>query len=137
MNVRELFSQVWRSLAANKLRSFLTMFGIAWGIVSIILMMAAVEGLNVGQRQAAATLGKDIMIIMGGTTSRQAGGERAGRRVWLDRADADIIREQCPSAALVTAEEGIGNTLARSRYNNGRFLVTGALPLFAGIRTLQ
>src|SRR5512140_2688239 len=102
MNVRELFSQVWRSLAANKLRSFLTMFGIAWGIVSIILMMAAVEGLKVGQQQAAETLGKDIMIVFGGTTSRQAGGERAGRRTSLDRADADMICGQCGSLALVT-----------------------------------
>jgi len=136
MQVRELFSQVWRSLTANKLRSFLTMFGIAWGIVSIILMMAAVEGLKVGQKQVAETLGKDIMIVWGGVTSQQAGGERAGRRVWLQASDADLLREQCPSLAVVTPEEGWGSVLARSAHNSGRFWVTGGLPVYADIRSL-
>jgi len=136
MPTRELFAQVWRGLTANKLRSFLTMFGIAWGIVSIILMMAAVEGLRQGQRQAAETLGKDIMIVSGGITSRQAGGERAGRRIFLDQTDADMIRDQCPSTALVTPEEGM-NRLVASEHNSGRFLVTGGLPFFAKIRTLE
>ncbi len=136
MLVRELFSQTWRSLTANKLRSFLTMFGIAWGIVSIILMMAAVEGLKVGQKQAVETLGKDIMIILGGVTSQQAGGERAGRRIWLHASDAELLREQCPSLALVTPEQGQGNVLVRSSFNSGRFTVTGGLPFFAGIRSL-
>lgn len=136
MQARELFSQTWRSLAANKLRSFLTMFGIAWGIVSIILMMAAVEGLRVGQRRAAETLGKDIMIVFGGVTSQQAGGERAGRRVWLNASDADLLREQCPSLSLVTPEQGLSNVLIRSPFNSGRFRVTGGLPFFAEIRSL-
>jgi putative ABC transport system permease protein len=136
MRVGELFAQVWRGLTANKLRSFLTMFGIAWGIVSIVLMMAAVEGLKVGQKQAAETLGKDIMIVMGGITSRQAGGERAGRRIFLEQSDADLIRGQCGSVALVTPEEGLSR-LVRSDYNSGRFLVTGGLPFFAQIRSLE
>jgi len=136
MTVRELFAQVWRSLMANKLRSFLTMFGIAWGIVSIILMMAAVEGMKVGQKQVADTLGKDIMIIWGGVTSRQAGGERAGRRIFLLDSDGDLLRQQCPSLAVVTPEEGWGNVLVRSPHNSGRFLVTGALPPYADIRSL-
>ncbi len=136
MTVGELFSQCWRSLAANKLRSFLTMFGIAWGIVSIMLMMAAVEGLKVGQKQVAETLGKDIMIVFGGVTSQQAGGTRAGRRIWIDRADAQLLREQCPSLAVVTPEEGFSGVLARSPHNSGQFRVTGALPVFTDIRSL-
>jgi putative ABC transport system permease protein len=137
MTVRELFAQVWRSLTANKLRSFLTMFGIAWGIVSIILMMAAVEGLKVGQKRTAETLGKDIMIVWGGVTSQQAGGERAGRRIWLLDSDADLLRETCPSLAFVTPEEGWGNVLVRSNHNSGRFTVTGALPIYGWIRSLN
>ena len=137
MSARILISECWRGLTANKVRSFLTMFGIAWGILSIILMMAAVEGLKVGQKKATETLGKDIMIIFGGTTSLQAGGERAGRRIWLTAEDAWILRDQCPSLALVTPEQGLGNVLARSEHNSGRFLVTGGLPFFADIRSLD
>ena len=49
------------ALRSNKLRTFLTMFGIAWGIVSITLMVAAGEGLRAGQRAQMETFGKDIM----------------------------------------------------------------------------
>lgn len=135
MTPRELIAQTWRSLTANKLRSFLTMFGIAWGIVSIILMMAAVEGLRVGNKRATESLGKDIMIIRGGTTSQQAGGERAGRRIRLEAADANLLREQCPSLSLVTPEQGLGAAV-RSRFNSGRFQVTSGLPFFKDIRSL-
>ena len=72
MQFRELFSQTFRSLLANKLRSFLTMFGIAWGILSIMLMIAAGEGLRAGQENAQRTLGRDIMILFPGRTSLQA-----------------------------------------------------------------
>ena len=53
------------------------MFGIAWGIISITLMVAAGEGLRVGQQKAAEGLGKDLMICFAGRTSQQAGGVRA------------------------------------------------------------
>src|SRR5579864_6540126 len=79
MVLRDLIGDVFRTLWAHKLRTFLTMFGIAWGIVSIVLMVAAGEGLRVGQAKVAETLGKDVMIVFHGRTSLQAGGQRAGR----------------------------------------------------------
>jgi len=69
-----ILGQTYRTLAANKLRSFLTMFGIAWGILSLILMSAIGEGFRVGQRESLKTLGKDIMIVWGGRTSIQSKG---------------------------------------------------------------
>ena len=61
------------------------MFGIAWGIVSIVLMVAAGEGLRKGQEEQARNLGKDVMIVFHGRTSLQAGGTHAGRVVhWED-----------------------------------------------------
>jgi hypothetical protein len=57
------------------------MFGIAWGIVSIVLMVAAGEGLRVGQAKVSQNFGRDVMIIFAGRTSMQAGGVAAGRRV--------------------------------------------------------
>jgi putative ABC transport system permease protein len=73
LQVKELFYDTLRTLWAHKLRTFLTMFGISWGIISIILMVAAGEGLRVGQRRAAETMGKDIMIVFGGRTHLVAG----------------------------------------------------------------
>src|SRR5437660_12894567 len=78
MVLRDLIGDVLRTLWAHKLRTFLTMFGIAWGIVSIVLMVAAGEGLRKGQDDQARNLGKDILIVFHGRTSLQAGGARAG-----------------------------------------------------------
>ena len=92
MVLRDLIGDVLRTLWAHKLRTFLTMFGIAWGIVSIVLMVAAGEGLRKGQEEQAKTLGKDILIVFHGRTSLQVGGARAGRQVHWD--DADVLAVQ-------------------------------------------
>jgi len=59
MVLKDLLLDTVATLWKNKLRTFLTMFGIAWGIISIILMVAAGEGLRVGQARVAANFGKD------------------------------------------------------------------------------
>ena len=59
----------------------LTMFGIAWGIISITVMVAAGEGLGEGIQANQETFGKDVMIVFSGRTSMQAGGTRSGRAV--------------------------------------------------------
>ena len=89
MVLRDLIGDVLRTLWAHKLRTFLTMFGIAWGIVSIVLMVAAGEGLRKGQQIQARNLGKDVMIVFHGRTSLHAGGQRAGRAVHWE--DADLV----------------------------------------------
>ena len=132
----ELFLETFRALAANKMRSFLTMFGIAWGILSIMLMVAAGEGLREGQAAAQRTLGKDIMIVMPGRTSLQAGGTRAGRRIFFTLPDVDTLRRDCPDIGQITPELGRSGVLVRSNYNSGSFRVTGAWPLFQDIRSL-
>ena len=77
----ELLRQTWSNLAANKLRSFLTMFGIMWGVISIVLLSAVGEGFQRGNQHVLEELGKNIVIIRNGRTSMQAGGARAGRLV--------------------------------------------------------
>ena len=92
MVLRDLVGDVLSTLWAHKLRTFLTMFGIAWGIVSIVLMVAAGEGLRQGQEVQARNLGKDILIVFHGRTSMQVGGARAGREVHWE--DADVVAVQ-------------------------------------------
>jgi len=136
MTFRDLVSDTLRTLSANKLRTFLTMFGIAWGIVSITLMVAAGEGLRVGQAQVAEQFGKDIMIVFAGRTSLQAGGARAGRRVQWEAEDWKSVLEQSPSCQYVMPELGQGGTPVRSSYNSASLLVTGSLPPFAEVRSI-
>src|SRR5438270_13784080 len=96
MVLKDLIGDVVRTLWSHKLRTFLTMFGIAWGIVSIVLMVAAGEGLRKGQEEQARNLGKDIMIVFHGRTSMQVGGARAGREVrWVNN-DVSYLQENAP-----------------------------------------
>ena len=83
------------SLLRNKLRSFLTMAGIAWGITSIVLIVAMGDGFKEGQRNNMKCLGENIVILFGGRTELQAGGERAGRRIRLNYSDVENIRREC------------------------------------------
>src|SRR4029450_9180352 len=92
--MRDIFVQVLQTLRANKLRSFLTMFGILWGVISVVILSATGEGFRQGNEHGLKELGKNIGIVWGGRTSTQAGGERAGRRIALTADDARILREQ-------------------------------------------
>jgi putative ABC transport system permease protein len=135
MAFRDLLSDTLRTLWAHKLRTFLTMFGIAWGIVSITLMVAAGEGLRVGQKKVADNFGRDIMIVHSGRTSMQAGGTRAGRAVRWTATDHIAVLEQAPACRYILPELGT-ETAVTSAYNSASLLVTGSLAAFAEVRTI-
>jgi putative ABC transport system permease protein len=137
MGFGEYLRDTLRTLRAHKLRTFLTMFGIAWGIISITLMVAAGEGLRVGQRRAAETFGKDLMIVFAGRTSLQAGGLRAGRRVQWHDTDHVFLKQESPDCEHIMPELGQGGIPVKSRYNSASLRVTGSFPEFAYIRSLD
>jgi putative ABC transport system permease protein len=136
MTFKDLLRGTLQTLSTHKLRTALTMFGIAWGIVSITLMVAAGEGLRVGQARVAEQFAKDVLIIHAGRTSLQAGGVRAGRRLFWSSTDHLRIAAESPDCRYVMPELGQGSVSVRSAYNSGALLVTGALPPFADIRSI-
>src|SRR5260370_4119845 len=87
MTFSEIFRQAFATFKAHKMRTFLTMFGIIWGIASVILLVGLGRGFTVDQKKHMETLGKDLVIVWGGRTSAQAGGLAAGREISL-RIDA-------------------------------------------------
>ena len=78
MVFRDLISDVFTTLWSNKVRTVLTMFGIAWGVVSIVLMVAAGEGLRAGQQKQAQSFrpGPDDRL----RRTHQHAGRRDARR---------------------------------------------------------
>jgi putative ABC transport system permease protein len=132
----ELLAQTLRNVWAHKLRSALTMFGIAWGIASIIFMMAIGDGFKTGYRQSLYALGTDIAILWGGRTSRQAGDQRAGRRIQLTAEDVEAIRQECYLVRHVTPELDRYLKVA-SPHNAGRFSVHGIAPIYQEIRSMN
>jgi putative ABC transport system permease protein len=128
--LRQTGANVWR----HKLRSFLTMFGIAWGIASLVLMSALCDGFRQGQRKNMRQLGDDIVMVWGGRTERQAGGQRAGRWIGIYQRDVEVIREQCPLVQVVAGEvkrEGF----VSSEFNSGRFLTLGVTAEYLRLRS--
>ena len=137
MTVRDLLFDVLRTLWNHKLRAFLTMFGIAWGIVSIVLMVAAGEGLRKGQAEQARNLGKDVMIVFHGRTSLQAGGIHAGRPIHWEDPDVAVVQAESPDCEYAIPELEQNTVRVHSNFNNAALTVTGSYPPFAYIRSLD
>jgi len=133
--LRELLAQVVSSLLRNKLRSFLTMAGIAWGIASIVLIVAMGDGFKLGQRNNTKQLGESIVLLFPGRTEKQAGGQRAGRRIRFNYDDIRDIRTECFLVNRVIGELQNGAKVS-SPYNSGSFTVNGVEPAYSRIRTI-
>src|SRR5438552_405505 len=111
------------------------MFGIAWGIISITVMVAAGEGLGVGIQKNQETFGKDVMIVFAGRTSMQAGGTRSGRRVRWGEDDYVQVVKEAPACKYVMPELG-NDVQVHSLFNSGTISTVGSLPPFTEIRSI-
>jgi putative ABC transport system permease protein len=133
--LKELLGHVFSSLLRNKLRSFLTMAGIAWGVASIVLIVAMGDGFREGQRDNMRQLGENIVLVFGGRTEKQAGGWRAGRRIRLDYDDVRDIRVECFRVSKVIGE--LQNSVRTvSPFNSGTFGAMGVESMYAKIRSI-
>ena len=135
MTFRDLLRDTIATLWAHKRRTLLTMFGIAWGIIAITLMVAAGEGLGRGIEKQQENFGKDVMIVFAGRTSMQAGGTRSGRVVHWMEDDYMKVAEEAPSCKYVLPELG-NNVKVHSAFNSGDIDTVGSLPAFTEIRSI-
>jgi putative ABC transport system permease protein len=100
----EIFREAWAALGRNPLRSLLTMSGIAWGIVAVSLLLSYGAGFRGVLMYTFEVFGKGAVVCWPGTTSEQAGGERAGKLVHFEQEDADWVKAQSPLVKRVTLE---------------------------------
>jgi putative ABC transport system permease protein len=92
--ILDIFGQTLRTLWGHKLRSFLTMFGIAWGVFSLLLLVGLGEGFRSGNKRQFDTLGENVMFIWSGRAPMMQGSFTALRQYYLtDRDYEDILRE--------------------------------------------
>src|SRR5580700_11130229 len=100
----EIFREAWAALGRNPLRSLLTMMGISWGIVAVTLLLSYGSGFRGVLMYTFEVFGKGAVVCWPGTTSEQAGGERAGKAVRFEQEDADWVLAQSPLIKRVTRE---------------------------------
>lgn len=136
MPIREILKQTLSALWETKLRSFLTMFGIIWGITSVILLVGLGIGFNADQKEHLHSLGTDIAILFGGKTGMQAGGYAAGRDVILTIGDAIAIQQQASLVKTVSPE--LRRSVSEvSQWNAANRPIRGVWPEYQRFRSLN
>lgn len=130
----DIFGQVFRAIWANKLRSFLTMFGIAWGVGSMLLLIGVGEGFRVGQRERLAQVGNDVVMMWGGTVPAVASQHVGMRPYFLTLRDEEAIATQAPDVRDATAILDRDDLKEQSAYETISGGVYGVQPNFPVVR---
>ena len=131
-----IFGQVFQAIWANKLRSFLTMFGIAWGVASLLLLIGLGEGFRSGQRRELSELGKDIIMAWSGTVPALPNQHTGMRPYKLTYRDEQALRAQAPHIRAATAMLTRADIRQVSAYANAGGSVLGVEPNYPDVRTL-
>ena len=132
----DIFAQIFRTLWAHKLRSFLTMFGIAWGVGSLLLLVGLGEGFRSGNKRELAQYGKDIMFIYPGRAPVVEGSMNSARNYLLTYQDFADIRKEAPhvrNAAPVLVRTDVR---AVSEFASANGEIAGVEPQYSEIRYL-
>ncbi len=129
----DTLGQVFRAIMANKLRSFLTMFGIAWGVGSLLVLVGLGEGFRSGQHRQLAQFGDDVVMVFNGTIPALANQHTGMRPYELTLGDEAAIR-QLPQVRAVTDELTRSDLYEVSQWNNTSGHVTGTEPNYAVVR---
>ena len=131
----DIVRQVVRTLWAHKLRSFLTMFGIAWGVASLLLLVGMGEGFRSRNQRELDELGRDLMFLYPGRAPAIEGSLRSGRyynltyQDYLDVSRAPYVRTAVP---VIVRDD----VRAVSEFASANGQVTGVEPQYADIRYL-
>src|SRR5271169_1921680 len=102
--ITEIFKESWLALGRNRVRSILTMTGISWGIMAVTLLLSYGAGFRSVLMYTFEVFGKGAVVCWPGTTSEQAGGERAGKIVRFEQEDAEWVKAQSSLIKRVTME---------------------------------
>ena len=134
--VLDIFGQMLRALWAHKLRSFLTMFGIAWGVGSLLLLVGLGEGFRSGNKRQLETMGQDIIFIWPGRVPAVAGQHQGMKSYYLTYQDVLDIRKEARLVRNVSPVLTRGDIRAQSDFATSNGQVIGINANFNEIRYL-
>src|ERR1700692_573 len=87
--LKDIVGQAWEAMLYNRRRTAITMVGMAWGIATVVLLVAYGAGFSHAVETIFSKFGTHTMIFWGGRTSEQAGGDKAGTRIRFQLEDVD------------------------------------------------
>jgi len=132
----DIIRQSMATLWAHKLRSFLTMFGIAWGVGSLLLLVGLGEGFRSGQAKQLATLGQDIMFVFPGRIPAVEGSLQSGQTYHFTYDDYVALKRDARTLKTVSAVINREDIRAVSEYGSTNGQVFGIAPEYNQIRTV-
>ena len=134
--LRDLLREAYGAMQYNRRRTALTMLGMAWGIATVVLLLAYGNGFGRACANIFANFGTKLMIMVPGRTSMQAGGQKAGAPIRFTLYDVDVLTTNIPQIARITPEASKqANIQYETRTFN--FSVTGNYPNVISIRALK
>jgi putative ABC transport system permease protein len=134
--VLELGRQAYNALKHNRRRSILTMLGMAWGIATVVLLLAYGSGFERGLWVAFRSWGTNLIFIFPGRTSLQAGGTKAGAEVKLTINDLDYLQAEVPLLKRISPESSKQSTAAFGT-RSGSYSVSGVYPYYSRMRRMD
>jgi putative ABC transport system permease protein len=134
--LREIVKQAYGALRFNRRRSLLTMLGMAWGIATVVLLLAYGTGFENGLMVAFRTFGGNLVAIFPGRTSLQAGGSKAGVQIRLSTDDLEYLRAEVPLIKRMSPEVNKQSLIAYGT-RSSNFTVRGAYSSYQKIRNVE
>ncbi len=132
---RDLLREAYGSMKHNRRRTALTMLGMAWGIATVVILLAFGSGLERAIGLMFSSFGTDVIGAFPGRTSLQAGGSKAGSQVRLKLADVEYVRNEVPMVKGVTPIfDQRGTTIQHDSRTFTNLLLTGVFPVYERIR---
>ena len=136
MRLFTTLGQFLQDLRAQKLRTTLTILGIAWGTVAVIVLLAFGVGLEKQSRKNMHGMGDGIVVMFGGSTTKPFEGFPDGRRIRLREDDARVLQQQIPQIAEISPEYINRNTPVRRGRTNTTPAITGIYPVYGDMRNI-
>ena len=131
-----IIRQAYEALRHNRRRSFLTMLGMAWGIATVVLLLAYGAGFERGLWAAFRSFGTNLIFIFPGRTSMQAGGTKAGAEVRLTMKDFEHVQSEVPLLKRMSPEVFKQCTVAYGT-RNGTYGVSGVYASYSKMRRME
>jgi len=130
----QIILEAWIALKRNRTRSFLTMLGIVWGIVTVTLLIAYGNSFRSILVNGFDAFGKSVVIAWPQQTSEQPGGQRAGKKVMIEQADIDIIKANAPLVKHICRETVKRPGIAYGDRMVGTSAIRGVCPEYGEMR---
>ena len=137
--MRDLLQEAYGAMQHNRRRTTLTMLGMAWGIATVVILLAFGSGFERAISLIFSSWGTDVIGAFPGRTSLQSGGSKAGSEVKLKLADVDYIRNEVPMIKGVTPifDKGNGVTIQHDTRTYTNLFFTGVYPVYDRIRGFE